>query len=54
MQIPVEESGLSTETNYFRAHGQVTQGDLVLSMDSLLHRDDNGITSVISRTLGQF
>jgi general secretion pathway protein K len=54
LQVPLEESGLSTATNYFRAHGQVTQGDLVLSMDSLIHREDSGKTSVISRTLGQF
>jgi general secretion pathway protein K len=54
LQVPLEESGLSASTNYFRAHGQVIQGDLVLSLDSLLHRDDSGNTSVISRTLGQF
>jgi len=54
LQVPLEESGLSTGTNYFRAHGQVTQGDLVLSMVSLIHREDSGKTSVISRTLGQF
>ena len=54
LQIPLEIAGLSTNTDYFRAHGQVTQGDLVFSLDSLLHRDANGNTSVISRTLGQF
>jgi general secretion pathway protein K len=54
LQLPLEVAGLSTNTDYFRAHGQVTQGDLVLSLDSLLHRDANGNTSVISRTLGQF
>jgi len=54
LQIPLEVAGLSANTDYFRAHGQVTQGDLVFSLDSLLHRDASGITSVISRTLGQF
>ena len=54
LQIPLEVAGLSANTDYFRAHGQVTQGDLVFSLDSLLHRDANGNTSVISRTMGQF
>ena len=54
LQQPLEESGLSVETNYFRAHGQVVQGDLVLNLDSLIYRDQSGHTRVISRTLGQF
>ena len=54
LQLPLEVSGLSASTDYFRAHGQVIQGDLVFNLDSLLHRDANGNTRVISRTLGQF
>ena len=54
LQIPLEESGLSVSSNYFHAYGQVSQGDLMLNLDSLLHRDENGNTRVIHRTLGQF
>jgi len=53
LQIPLEESGLSVSTEYFHAYGQVTQADLALDLDTLLHRDDNGNTRVIKRTLGQ-
>ena len=53
LQIPIEESGLSVSTEYFHAYGQVSQGDLTLNLDSLLHRDENGKTRVIKRTLGQ-
>ncbi len=53
LQIPLEESGLSVSTEYFHAYGQVTQADLALNLDTLLHRDDNGNTRVIKRTLGQ-
>ena len=53
LQIPIEESGLSVSTEYFHAYGQVSQSDLTLNLDSLLHRDENGKTRVIKRTLGQ-
>ena len=53
LQIPIEESGLSVSTEYFHAYGQVSQSDLTLNLDSLLHRDANGKTRVIKRTLGQ-
>jgi len=53
LQIPLEESGLSVSTEYFHAYGQVTQADLALDLDTLLHRDNNGNTRVIKRTLGQ-
>lgn len=54
LQLTLEPVGLSASTNYFRAHGQVVQGDLVLNLQSLVHRDDSGKTIVISRSLGQF
>jgi len=53
LQIPLEESGLSVSTEYFHAYGLVSQGDLVFNLDTLLHRDENGTTRVIKRTLGQ-
>ncbi len=54
LQIPVEEDGLSVDTNFFRAHGQVVQGEQVFKLTSLLYRDDKGNTTVLNRTLGQF
>jgi len=54
LQIPLEESGLSVSTEYFHAYGLVSQGDLALNLDTLLHRDNNGNTRVIKRTLGQW
>jgi general secretion pathway protein K len=53
LQIPLEELGLSVSTEYFHAYGLVNQGDLVFNLDTLLHRDENGTTRVIKRTLGQ-
>ena len=54
MQIPVQVEGLSVDTRYFRAHGQVKQGDQVFNLASLIYRDPNGSTRVINRTLGLF
>ena len=54
MQIPVQVEGLSVDTRYFRAHGQVMQGDQVFNLASLIYRDPNGSTRVINRTLGLF
>mgnify|MGYP001814225112 CR=1 FL=1 len=54
LQIPVEEEGLSVDTKFFRAHGQVVQGEQVFKLTSLLYRDDKGNTTVLNRTVGQF
>jgi general secretion pathway protein K len=54
LQLPVNIEGLSADTRYFRAHGQVVQGEQVLNMTSLVYRDDKGKTVVINRTLGLF
>ena len=54
LQLPVELEGLSVNTRYFRAHGQVVQGDQILNLTSLVYRDEKGKTMVINRTLGQF
>ena len=54
LQLPVNIEGLSADTHFFRAHGQVMQGEQVFNMTSLVYRDDKGKTVVIHRTLGQF
>ena len=53
LQLPVDIAGLSAGTHFFRAHGQVVQGEQVFNMTSLIYRDDKGKTVVINRTLGQ-
>lgn len=54
LQLTLEESGLSVSTNYFSAHGQVTVGEQELSLNSLIYRDSEGKTVIISRTLGRY
>jgi type II secretory pathway component PulK len=54
LQVPVEIEGLSVDTSYFRAYGQVVQGEQSFNLASLIYRDDEGLTSVVSRTLGLF
>ena len=54
LQVPVEIEGLSVDTRYFRAYGQVVQGDQSFNVASLIYRDDKGKTRVLSRTLGLF
>ncbi len=53
LQIPLVETGLSVSTDYFLAHGQVTLGEQDIFLNTLIHRDSKGKTTVISRTLGQ-
>lgn len=54
MQVNITQDGLAFSTEYFLAAGQVSQGDLVLSMNSLMHRDDQGATTVLHRRLSDF
>ena len=54
LQVPVEIDGLSVDTRYFRAYGQVVQGEQTLNLASLIYRDKEGKTRVVSRTLGLF
>ncbi|MDH5356290.1 MAG: general secretion pathway protein GspK, partial [Gammaproteobacteria bacterium] len=54
LQIPVEEAELVVSTEYFLATGQVVQGDLEYNFETLIHRNNEGVTAVISRTLGLF
>jgi general secretion pathway protein K len=52
MQLPIPETGLSVSTDYFYAHGTVVQGDQSVNFNTLIHRDSNGKTMVLNRTLG--
>lgn len=54
LQKPIEVEGLSVDTSFFRAHGQVVQGDQSYNLSSLIYRDTAGKTRVISRTLEQY
>lgn len=54
LQIPVEEADLAVSTEYFLAYGQVVQGDLEYNFETLIHRSNEGVTAVISRSLGLF
>lgn len=54
LQFPVEIEGLTVDTQYFRAHGQVVQGERNYNLTSLIYRDGEGKTTVINRTLGRF
>ena len=54
LQIPVDAEGLSVDTEYFRAHGQIVQGEQSFRLSSLLVRDAKGVTRVLNRRLGQF
>ena len=54
MQKPIKEEGLSVSSEYFRAFGQVVQSDLEYNFETLIHRDNNGATKVINRSLGLF
>lgn len=54
LQAPVDTEGLSVDTRFFRARGQVVQGEQPYFMNTLIYRDEQGETRIISRTLGQF
>ena len=54
LKVPVEIEGLSVDTQFFRAHGQVVQGEQSFNLKSLIYRDKEGGTRVLNRTLGQF
>ena len=54
LQEPVDIDGLSVDTLYFRAYGQVVQGEQVFNLRTLIYRDAQGKTRVMNRTLGQF
>lgn len=54
MEVNIPQDGLAFATEYFLASGQVSQGDLVLSMNSLIFRNDQGGTLVLNRRLSDF
>ena len=54
LQKPVEIEGLSVDTQFFRAYGQVVQGEQVFNLRTLIFRDAQSKTRVMNRTLGQF
>ena len=54
LQLTVEPEGLSVDTRYFLARGQVVQGEQIFNLASLVYRDAKGKTSVLHRSLGQF
>lgn len=53
IQLPILDTGLSVSTDYFYAHGTVVQGDQSINFHTLIHRDSNGKTTILSRFLGR-
>lgn len=54
MKHTVPAKGLAVSTEYFKADGHVVLGEKNLSIKSLIHRNTQGVTRVISRKLGEF
>ena len=50
----MEVEGLSVDTRFFSAYGQVVQGEQTFNLRSLIYRDKEGKTIVLNRTLGLF
>lgn len=48
------EKGLSVGSEYFYANGLVQKGDKTLAINTLIHRDKQGATRIVSRRLGSF
>ncbi len=45
---------LSVSTSYFLASGVVTLGEKSITLNSLIYRDKNGLSKVLTRSLGSF
>ena len=54
LSIPVVIDGLAVSSEYFRIFGQVVQDDLEYNFQTLIHRDANGTTRIINRSLEPF
>ncbi|MFT5221663.1 MAG: general secretion pathway protein K [Gammaproteobacteria bacterium] len=54
LQAPIPIEGLSVDSKYFKAYGQVVQGDVSYTMASLMYRDAKGTSSIINRNLERF
>lgn len=53
LQLTVPTAGLSVSTEYFNVHGVVVQGEQSVSFDTLIHRNGNGETIILNRSLGR-
>ena len=51
-QLP--QKGISVSSEYFQASGQVSIGEKTIYINTLIHRDKKGATTIISRKLGEF
>jgi general secretion pathway protein K len=49
-----QKAYLSVSTSYFLATGIVTLGEKSVTLNSLINRDDNGQSKVLTRSLGSF
>ena len=54
MSHELPKKGMSVTSEYFQASGQVTQGEKTIFVNTLIHRDKKGATTIISRKLGEF
>ncbi len=52
MNHTLPDNGISVKTEYFMASGQVTLGERTLYVTTLIHRDNKGVTTVVSRKFG--
>ena len=53
LQLTFPPDGLSISTDYFYAQGTVLQGDQSVNFNTLIHRDSNGKTTILNRSLGR-
>ena len=54
MKHELPANGISVSTEYFQASGQVTLGEKTIFVNTLIHRDKKGVTTILSRKLGEF
>lgn len=54
MKHTLPTTGFTVKTEYFIASGQVVLGEKATTVTSLIHRDSNGVTTVLKRRLGDF
>ncbi len=54
MKHEISDKILSVTTNYFLASGLVTLGEKTTFVSTLIYRDKNGHTTILSRKLGEF
>ena len=51
-QLPAQ--GISVSSEFFQASGQVTLGEKTIYVNTLIQRDSKGVTTILSRKLGEF